>query len=69
MLIITGASRGLGRYLFKQFSKEGFDVIGTYNSSNSEIINDIDRYYKVDVSDYNSVKSFIDRIKDKCIEI
>lgn len=69
MIIITGASRGIGRYLFEQFSNEGYDVIGTYNSSSSQIINDIDKYYKVDVSDYSSVKSFVDCIKDKCNEI
>lgn len=69
MIIITGASRGVGRYLFEQFSTEGFDVIGTYNSSSSEITKDIDRYFKVDVSDYNSVKSFIENIKYKCSAI
>lgn len=69
MIIITGASRGIGRYLFEQFSNEGFDVIGTYNTSSAEITKDIDKYFKVDVSDYNSVKSFIDRIKYKCNEI
>lgn len=69
MIIITGASRGIGRYLFEQFSNEGFDVIGTYNSSSAEILNDTNRYYKVDVSDYVSVKSFVDSIKVKCNEI
>lgn len=69
MIIITGASRGVGRYLFEQFSNEGYDVIGTYNSSSFQITNDIDKYYKVDVSDYNSVKSFVDSIKDKFNEI
>jgi len=64
MIIITGASRGIGRYAFEEFSNEGFDVIGTYNSSNTEIINEIDKYYKVDVSDFNSVKSFVDSIRD-----
>lgn len=69
MVIITGASKGIGRYLFKSFSNENFDIIGTYNSSGSDITNDINRYYKVDVSDYNSVKSFIDIIKDICNKI
>ena len=69
MIIITGASRGIGRYLFQQFSKEGYNVIGTYNSSIAEISEDTDRYFKVDVSEYNSVKTFIESIKEKCKEI
>ncbi len=69
MIIITGASRGLGRYLFQQFSNEGFEVIGTYNSSSSEISKDNERYFKVDVSNYDSVKSFIELINEKCTNI
>jgi acetoacetyl-CoA reductase/3-oxoacyl-[acyl-carrier protein] reductase len=69
MIIITGASRGLGRYLFEQFSNEGFEVIGTYNSSSSEISKDSERYFKVDVSNYDSVRSFIELINEKCTNI
>lgn len=69
MILITGASRGIGRYLFEQFSNENINVIGTYNSSIAEISKDKGKYFKVDVSDYKSVKSFVELIKKDCSEI
>ena len=33
MIIITGASKNIGRYLFKRFKDEGEEVIGLYNST------------------------------------
>lgn len=69
MIIITGASRGLGRYLFTQFLKEGLDIIGTYNLTTEGIENDMKYYYKVDVSNYELVKEWIESIKENCKEI
>ena len=69
MIIITGASKGIGRYLFKQFKNDGFEVHGTYNSTNIDLENDLNDYSKVDVSDYSSVVEWVESIKDKLSNI
>jgi len=33
MIYITGAARGIGKFLFEHFSNEGLNVVGTYNNS------------------------------------
>lgn len=65
MIIVTGASRNIGRYLFSEFKENGESVIGTYNSTFKGLENDMSIYYKVDVSDYDSVKEWISSIKDQ----
>ena len=62
MILITGASKGIGRYLFEQFQKDGFDVIGTYNNTITEIEGDLANYRQVDISDYESVSDFFSSI-------
>lgn len=59
MIIITGASRGIGKFLFKSFfSNSDEEVIGTYlNSLPSEYIS---QYVKLDVCDFNAVFSFVE---------
>jgi NAD(P)-dependent dehydrogenase (short-subunit alcohol dehydrogenase family) len=61
MIIITGASRGIGKYLFYRFSLEGEKVIGTYNTT---IINNDDKrnYYQVNIVDTYSVDNWINTI-------
>jgi len=65
MIIITGASKGIGRYLFERFKSEGHEVIGTYNSTSEEILSDNEYYYKVDISDYIQVNDWIESLKTK----
>lgn len=65
MVIITGASKGIGRYLFTEFSNNGFDVIGTYKSENQFISNKIPNYYKVDISNYFDVENWFNSVKNK----
>lgn len=60
MIVITGASKGVGRYLFDSFTNEGLDVIGTYNSSKGNLTHN---HYCVDISNYNSVVEWIDLVK------
>ena len=36
MILITGASRGIGKFLFDKFTEKGETVYGTYFSENSE---------------------------------
>lgn len=60
MIVITGASKGVGRYLFDSFTNEGLDVIGTYNSSKENLSH---KHFSVDISNYNSVVEWIDLVK------
>lgn len=69
MIIITGASRGIGRYLFTRFTEDGLNVIGTYNSTFIGFDNDLDSYHKVDISDYKAVEDWINSIKGSLSEI
>lgn len=59
MIIITGASGGIGRFLYQKFQSEGLNVIGTYNSKPSKDL------YKLDISSSEEVKSFVNDVRDK----
>ena len=62
MIIITGASRGIGSYLFNEFRLKGETVFGTYNSTtpNSE---QLEYMAKVNIANSSNVKTWIDSIK------
>lgn len=64
MIIITGASRGIGNYLTKKFLEEGQEVFGTYNNTIPKDINQ-ELLSKVDVSDYSSVENWIKSLTKK----
>jgi len=61
MIIITGASRGIGKYLFEQFQSEAKLVYGTYNHTDLKKEN----MFKVDIGDYTEVRDWVGSIKDK----
>lgn len=65
MVIITGASKGLGKYLFDSFKNTGYETIGTYNSTTIDIENATEFYYRVDVSDYQQVQEWIQKIRNQ----
>lgn len=62
-MVITGASKGIGRYLFNRFKMEGVDIAGTFNSTTDGIESDKEFYYKVDISDYKQVELLRETIK------
>lgn len=64
MIIITGASRGIGNYLFKKFWKSGETVYGAYNLTYPKT-DKIEFFTKVDISDYSNVKDWIEKLGDK----
>lgn len=68
MIIITGASRGIGKFLMEEYSKLGKRLIGTYLNENSEL-NENNDFYRLDVKDYKSCENFIEEIKDELKEI
>jgi len=68
MIVITGASRGIGKFLFERLNTNS-KVIGTYLSTKSESMKDLDFLYQVDVSKYESVIQFINVIKKNLTDI
>lgn len=58
MILITGASRGIGKFLFEEFTKTGQEVYGTYYTENSELENN-DRYYRLDVSNFHETENLV----------
>jgi len=67
MILITGASRGIGKFLFEEFINSGEEVYGTYLSKNNEFEKN-DKYFCLDVTDYKKadevVKNLTPKIKD-----
>jgi acetoacetyl-CoA reductase/3-oxoacyl-[acyl-carrier protein] reductase len=68
MIIITGASRGIGKFLFDRYQKSDVEVFGTYNSTISKAMNK-DTLFKVDVSSFTEVSSWIKKIENKLDKI
>lgn len=68
MILITGASGGLGSYLVEQFGKE-HDVIGTYNTHKPVLPDQSSTYYQLNVSDAASVDAFVNIVSDRLQKI
>lgn len=60
MFLITGASRGIGKYLFDHYTSDGQNVIGTYKST-KPLDPLTDTMFPLDITDYSQVVSFIER--------
>lgn len=58
LIIITGASKGIGSSLMKKFMQDGYDVVGTYNSTKP----DGDNYYQVDIQSYDQVCQWVEQL-------
>jgi acetoacetyl-CoA reductase/3-oxoacyl-[acyl-carrier protein] reductase len=68
VIIITGASRGIGKYLFEKFYGTGETVYGTYNLTYP----DTDRkefFMKVDISNNSDVTDWIEKIKSRITKL
>ncbi|MFC1628607.1 SDR family NAD(P)-dependent oxidoreductase [Gemmatimonadota bacterium] len=64
MIILTGASRGIGKYIFESFQESGTTVYGTYNTTLP--IPEKEEYFtRVDITRPQEVKSWIESITDK----
>ena len=68
MIIITGASKGIGKFLFEKFSAQGAEVIGTYNSTHVEG-KSTNSMYQVDITSDEQVGDFFLSIKDRLNEV
>jgi len=58
-ILITGASRGIGLFLFKKFKEEGQAVFGTFSSTSPEQ-EFLEHFTKVDVSNTGEVQDWIE---------
>jgi len=56
MVIISGASRGIGYFLMQKFIQEGTDVIGLFNNTIPEGNSNL--MYKVDITNFEEVQKF-----------
>lgn len=63
MILITGASRGIGKFLFSKFCELN-DVYGTYNSTYPET-DKMEFFTKVDISNYSDISTWIKKVKNK----
>lgn len=69
MIIITGASGGIGKLILGNYTSINENIIGTYNHSKlPEIINN-PLFFKLDISDFLAVDSFRSKIEKDCTEI
>ena len=57
MILISGASGGVGHFLMQKFIDEGIDVIGLYN--NSVPTEHLELMHKTDISSVEEVKNFV----------
>ena len=60
MIIISGASRGIGKYLLESFREQNIDTIGLYNSTKPE--SSSESYYKVDIRNFKEVEKTVTSI-------
>lgn len=56
MILITSASRGIGKFLFEKFKKENIEVIGFYNKTIPN--GDLSNMFKVDITSEDEVLGF-----------
>ena len=70
VILITGASRGIGRNIAEELAKQGNKIIANYNKSEKEAIelqenNKNIEVYKADVSESNQVKEMVKYVIEK----
>lgn len=64
MIIITGASRGIGDFLFKTYFENGEENIrGLYN--NTKPLENIEKFTKLNLINYGEVETFVNSIQNE----
>ena len=71
--VITGCAKGIGREIALELARDGYDIIGTYNTSISEINNLKERIecigvkfssYKLDLLNEVEINSFCNKLRE-----
>ncbi|KAI3638241.1 hypothetical protein MIR68_003852 [Amoeboaphelidium protococcarum] len=70
-VLITGANKGIGLSLAKQFKSRGWNVLGTARKPDDapELKQLAHQVYKLDVSDFQSIKQLAEQLKDVKIDL
>ena len=72
--IVTGCAKGIGKEISLELARDGYDIIGTYNTSFDEVkllerkldaIGSKFYYYKLDLLDEFEINNFCNHIKSK----
>ena len=72
--IITGCAKGIGKEIALELARDGYDIIGTYNTSINEINNLKNRiesigvnfdFYKLDLLNEVEINSFCNKLKEQ----
>ena len=66
MYLITGASRGIGRYLFHSLRARGLEVEGTYHHTVPE---SPDGYHRVDLGQEEEVAALVSKLQPKLKQV
>ncbi len=61
MIIITGASQGIGKYIFDYYNNKNIDIIGIFNTTIPTNLNE--KYYKLDILNLKHVEELISHYK------
>lgn len=67
MIVITGASKGIGNFLIQKFINEGTDIIGLYNNTFPK--ENMNLMHKVDITNFEEVKNFAESNNHKLNKI
>ena len=68
-VLITGASRGIGKATAEKFLSEGWFVIGTSTSGKASLKHQNLKVYKLDLSNPKSIQEFIEKISKEKIDV
>ena len=68
-VLITGASRGIGKATAEKFLKEGWKVIGASKSGRDNIRQPNFQMYELDMAQPASIKNFMDILKKASVKI
>jgi 3-oxoacyl-[acyl-carrier protein] reductase len=64
VILITGTSKGIGRYLVEYYVNKGYFVVGC-SRSDSDFINEKYTHFKVDITDESEILGLFKEIKNK----
>jgi NAD(P)-dependent dehydrogenase (short-subunit alcohol dehydrogenase family) len=68
-VLITGAGRGLGLELARQYSQEGWRVVGTVRGESRELIETGTRVLEADVTDFEKVRNLAAALRGEPVDL
>ncbi len=64
MILITGVSGGIGKFLYQEFKKIGEDIYGTYFETNGNFGSQ-NNFFQLDVTDFKKAQSIVEGLTEK----